>query len=88
MESRWRLDGGFGADRASSVFRGTAGRAAKTVLECERCRPDVFREDFNQVHLGWGKQNMIARCARWKPLPTEAGSLNTVEPEEGSGLGA
>jgi iron(III) transport system ATP-binding protein len=28
----------------------------------------VFQGDFTQVHLGWGTQHLIARCAAMEPL--------------------
>src|SRR6266568_4234680 len=31
-------------------------------------RQTVFQGDFTQVHLGWGPQHLIARCAAMEPL--------------------
>src|SRR5260370_39501298 len=48
----------------------------------------VFQGDFTQVHLGWGTQHLIARCAAMEPLAGGGGGFMTGEPPRGVGLGA
>jgi ABC-type Fe3+/spermidine/putrescine transport system ATPase subunit len=40
----------------------------------------VFQGDFTQVHLGWGEQHLIARCAAMEPLAIGREVYITVEP--------
>jgi ABC-type Fe3+/spermidine/putrescine transport system ATPase subunit len=40
----------------------------------------VFQGDFTQVHLGWGEQHLIARCAAMEPLAAGRQVYITVEP--------
>jgi ABC-type Fe3+/spermidine/putrescine transport system ATPase subunit len=48
----------------------------------------VFQGDFTQVHLGWGAQHLIARCAAMEPLATGREVYITVEPRHVVVLGA
>ena len=48
----------------------------------------VFQGDFTQVHLGWGPQHLIARCAAMEPLATGREVYITVEPRHVVVLGA
>src|ERR1700688_4413219 len=48
----------------------------------------VFQGDFTQVHLGWGTQHLIARCAAMEPLATGEEVYITVEPRHVVVLGA
>src|SRR3984893_10194280 len=40
----------------------------------------VFQGDFTQVHLGWGEQHLIARCAAMEPLVAGQQVYIAVEP--------
>jgi ABC-type Fe3+/spermidine/putrescine transport system ATPase subunit len=48
----------------------------------------VFQGDFTQVHVGWGEQQLIARCAAMEPLAVGAEVYITVEPRHVVVLGA
>jgi hypothetical protein len=48
----------------------------------------VFQGDFTQVHLGWGTQHLIARCAAMEPLATGEEVYISVEPRHVVVLGA
>jgi ABC-type Fe3+/spermidine/putrescine transport system ATPase subunit len=48
----------------------------------------VFQGDFTQVHLGWGSQHLIARCAAMEPLAAGREVYITVEPRHVVVLGA
>lgn len=48
----------------------------------------VFQGDFTQVHLGWGAQHLIARCAALEPLATGEEVYISVEPRHVVVLGA
>jgi iron(III) transport system ATP-binding protein len=43
-------------------------------------RQTVFQGDFTQVHLGWGEQHLIARCAAMEPLAAGQQVYIAVEP--------
>jgi iron(III) transport system ATP-binding protein len=43
-------------------------------------RQTVFQGDFTQVHLGWGEQQLIARCAAMEPLAAGQQVYIAVEP--------
>jgi iron(III) transport system ATP-binding protein len=43
-------------------------------------RQTVFQGDFTQVHLGWGEQQLIARCAAMEPLVAGQQVYIAVEP--------
>jgi len=48
----------------------------------------VFQGDFTQVHVLWGDQRLIARCAALDPLPTGQEVFITVDPKRVVLLGA
>src|SRR3984893_9483083 len=48
----------------------------------------VFQGDFTQVHLGWGTQHLIARCAAMEPLAVGGEVYISVEPRHVVVLGA
>jgi iron(III) transport system ATP-binding protein len=48
----------------------------------------VFQGDFTQVHVGWGGQQLIARCAAMEPLAIGRDVYITVEPRHVVVLGA
>jgi iron(III) transport system ATP-binding protein len=48
----------------------------------------VFQGDFTQVHVGWGTQHLIARCAAMEPLAVGREVYITVEPRHVVVLGA
>jgi len=48
----------------------------------------VFQGDFTQVHLGWGDQHLIARCAAMEPLTAGQQVYIAVEPRHVVVLGA
>jgi ABC-type Fe3+/spermidine/putrescine transport system ATPase subunit len=48
----------------------------------------VFQGDFTQVHVGWGTQHLIARCAAMEPLAVGGEVYITVEPRHVVVLGA
>ena len=48
----------------------------------------VFQRDFTQIHLGWGTQHLIARCAALEPLATGEEVYISVEPRHVVVLGA
>jgi iron(III) transport system ATP-binding protein len=51
-------------------------------------RQTVFQGDFTQVHLGWGDQHLVARCAAMEPLAVGRDVYITVEPRHVVLLGA
>ena len=48
----------------------------------------VFQGDFTQVHVRWGDQPLIARCAALDPLPADQEVFITVDPKRVVLLGA
>ena len=46
-----------------------------------RIEHTVFQGDFTQVHLGWGGQRLIARCAAMEPIAAGQDVFITVEPK-------
>ena len=51
-------------------------------------RQSVFQGDFTQVHVGWGDQHLVARCAAMEPLAVGRDVYITVEPRHVVVLGA
>jgi len=51
-------------------------------------RQTVFQGDFTQVHVGWGDQHLVARCAAMEPLAVGRDVYITVEPRHVVLLGA
>jgi iron(III) transport system ATP-binding protein len=45
-----------------------------------RVEKSVFQGDFTQVHLAWGGQRLIARCAAMEPLAAGSALYLAVEP--------
>jgi hypothetical protein len=48
----------------------------------------VFQGDFTQVHVGWGEQHLVARCAAMEPLTVGQDVYISVEPRHVVVLGA
>ena len=48
----------------------------------------VFQGDFTQVHVGWGEQHLVARCAAMEPLAVGQDVYISVEPRHVVVLGA
>jgi iron(III) transport system ATP-binding protein len=48
----------------------------------------VFQGDFTQVHVGWGGQHLVARCAAMEPLAIGQDVYISVEPRHVVVLGA
>jgi iron(III) transport system ATP-binding protein len=48
----------------------------------------VFQGDFTQVHVGWGGQHLVARCAAMEPLTIGQDVYISVEPRHVVILGA
>jgi ABC-type Fe3+/spermidine/putrescine transport system ATPase subunit len=48
----------------------------------------VFQGDFSQVHLSWGDQRLVARCAAMEPIAAGRDVYMTVEPRRVVLLGA
>ena len=48
----------------------------------------VFQGDFTEVHVGWGEQRLIARCAAMEPLAVGRDVYLTIEPRHVVVLGA
>jgi ABC-type Fe3+/spermidine/putrescine transport system ATPase subunit len=48
----------------------------------------VFQGDFTQVHVGWGGQHLVARCAAMEPLAIGQDVYISVEPRHVVILGA
>jgi ABC-type Fe3+/spermidine/putrescine transport system ATPase subunit len=48
----------------------------------------VFQGDFTQVHVGWGEQHLVARCAAMEPLAVGQNVYISVEPRHVVVLGA
>jgi iron(III) transport system ATP-binding protein len=48
----------------------------------------VFQGDFTQVHVGWGEQHLIARCAAMEPLAPGGKVYISVDPRHVVVLGA
>jgi ABC-type Fe3+/spermidine/putrescine transport system ATPase subunit len=46
-----------------------------------RVEKTVFQGDFTQVHVGWGDQHLIARCAAMEPIAVGQEVCITVEPK-------
>ena len=53
-----------------------------------RIEQTVFQGDFTQVHVGWGGQHLIARCAAMEPIAVGQDVFITVEPRRVVLLGA
>jgi ABC-type Fe3+/spermidine/putrescine transport system ATPase subunit len=53
-----------------------------------RIEKTVFQGDFTQVHLAWGGQHLIARCAAMEPMPAGQEVYLSVEPKRVVLLGA
>jgi ABC-type Fe3+/spermidine/putrescine transport system ATPase subunit len=53
-----------------------------------RVEKTVFQGDFTQVHVLWGDQSLIARCAALGPLPAGREVFITVDPKRVVLLGA
>jgi ABC-type Fe3+/spermidine/putrescine transport system ATPase subunit len=53
-----------------------------------RLEKTVFQGDFTQVHVRWGGQPLIARCAALDPLPAGQEVFITVDPKRVVLLGA
>ncbi|MDO8878938.1 MAG: ABC transporter ATP-binding protein [Pseudolabrys sp.] len=53
-----------------------------------RVEQSVFQGDFTQVHLAWGGQPLIARCAAMEPIAIGQDVFITVEPKRVVLLGA
>jgi iron(III) transport system ATP-binding protein len=51
-------------------------------------RQAVFQGDFTQVHVGWGDQHLVARCAAMEPLAVGQDVYISVEPRHVVVLGA
>ncbi|MGB8555200.1 MAG: hypothetical protein WCD60_17725 [Pseudolabrys sp.] len=48
----------------------------------------VFEGDFSQVHLSWGDQRLVARCATMEPIAAGRDVYLAVEPSRVVLLGA
>ncbi|MGC1983009.1 MAG: TOBE domain-containing protein, partial [Pseudolabrys sp.] len=48
----------------------------------------VFQGDFSQVHLSWGDQRLVARCAAMEPIAAGRAVYLAVEPRRVVLLGA
>jgi len=48
----------------------------------------IFQGDFSQVHLSWGDQRLVARCAAMEPIAPGRDVYMTVEPRRVVLLGA
>jgi ABC-type sugar transport system ATPase subunit len=48
----------------------------------------VFQGDFTQVHVDWGGQQLVARCAAMEPLAAGQDVYISVEPRHVVVLGA
>ena len=53
-----------------------------------RLEKTLFQGDFTQVHVRWGDQPLIARCAALDPLPAGQEVFITVDPKRVVLLGA
>jgi ABC-type Fe3+/spermidine/putrescine transport system ATPase subunit len=53
-----------------------------------RVEKTVFQGDFSQVHVTWGGQRLIARCAAMEPIPSGRDVYMAVEPRRVVLLGA
>ena len=53
-----------------------------------RVEKTVFQGDFSQVHIGWGDQRLIARCAAMEPIAAGRDVYLAVEPRRVVLLGA
>ena len=59
------------SDRPAGTKNVWSGRVGKT----------VFQGDFTQVHVGWGDQHLIARCAAMEPIAVGQEVYITVDPK-------
>ena len=53
-----------------------------------RVEKTVFQGDFSQVHVVWGRQRLVARCAAMAPIAPGSDVYMTVEPRRVVLLGA
>jgi iron(III) transport system ATP-binding protein len=53
-----------------------------------RVEKTVFQGDFSQVHIAWGGQRLVARCAAMEPIAPGRDVYMTVEPRRVVLLGA
>jgi len=53
-----------------------------------RVEKTVFQGDFSQVHIGWGDQRLIARCAAMEPIAPGREVYMAIEPRRVVLLGA
>jgi len=53
-----------------------------------RVEKTVFQGDFSQLHVGWGVQRLVARCAAMEPIAPGRDVYMTVEPRRVVLLGA
>jgi ABC-type Fe3+/spermidine/putrescine transport system ATPase subunit len=53
-----------------------------------RIEKTVFQGDFTQVHVGWGDQHLIVRCAATEPIAVGKDVYITVDPKRVVLLGA
>jgi ABC-type Fe3+/spermidine/putrescine transport system ATPase subunit len=53
-----------------------------------RVEKTVFQGDFSQVHLNWGDQRLVARCAAMEPIVAGSEFFMAVEPRRVVLLGA
>jgi len=45
-----------------------------------RVEKTVFQGDFSQIHLAWGAQHLVARCAAMEPIAPGREVIVTVDP--------
>ena len=53
-----------------------------------RVEHTVFQGDFSQVHVAWGAQHLVVRCAAMEPIAPGSEVFMTVEPRRVVLLGA
>ncbi|MFZ0263150.1 MAG: hypothetical protein WAL36_24695 [Pseudolabrys sp.] len=53
-----------------------------------KLKKTVFEGDFSQVHLSWGDQRLVARCATMEPIAAGRDVYLAVEPSRVVLLGA
>jgi ABC-type Fe3+/spermidine/putrescine transport system ATPase subunit len=53
-----------------------------------RVEKTVFQGDFSQIHIAWGHQNLVARCAAMEPIAPGRKVYMSIEPRRVVLLGA
>ena len=78
MDGPLARTGGLGAYRASRLS--TEPPAATQNVWRVPVQQTVFQGDFTQVHVGWGDQHLVARCAAMEPIASGSEVFISIDP--------